>query len=157
MIEWNRAMALAVKEARAGMTRREGGPFGAVIVKRGRVIAAGHNSVLKHGDPTRHAEVNAIQGAARRRRGPFFDGCVVVTTTEPCPMCFSAIHWGRFDAVIYGTTISDVRRLGFNELTLPATLMKRRGKSPVRLRRVDSAACRALLREWSALPGRAVY
>ena len=140
-----------------GSRRGEGGPFGAVIVKNGSIIAAAWNTVLRTGVPTRHAEINAIEKACRRLGRAFLDDCEIYSSTEPCPMCFSAIHWARLRACTYATTIADVKALGFNELTVPATLMKRRGKSGVRLRRQANEACADLLRRWKALPTKKTY
>lgn len=150
-------LAEAAREARKGMTRRDGGPFGAVIVRNGRIIARGHNTVLRTQNPTRHAEINAI-GAACRKMGRFsLDGCDVYSTTEPCPMCFAAIHWARCRTIFYSTVIADVKKLGFNELAVSNQQMKRIGRSAVRLVRWEHAECRDLLRAWANLPRKSVY
>jgi len=83
-------MKKAIEEAYEGIKSGEGGPFGAVIVKGGRIIGAGHNTVLKDNDPTAHAEVNAIRSASQKINNYDLSGSVLYTTTEPCPMCFSA-------------------------------------------------------------------
>jgi len=142
----------AAAEADRTMRQGIGGPFGAVIAKGDRVIAVASNTVLRSGDPTCHAEMNAIRLAAKALKSPFLDGLDVYSTTEPCPMCFSAIHWARLSRVFYTTTIADVRKLGFNELTVSNQQMKRLGKSPVGLKRVANAACRRLLADYAALP-----
>ena len=150
-------LAQAAGVARRGMKRGWGGPFGAVILKRGRVISTGCNQVLRRRDATCHAEITAIREASKKLRTFDLGGCDIFSTTEPCPMCFSAIHWARIKRVVYSTTIADVKRLGFNELTVSNALMKRVGRSPVRIERRASDACRALLREWSALPKKRTY
>src|SRR5205823_4373455 len=118
--------------------------FGAVIVLKGKILAATSNTVLKSQDPTRHAEINAIRVAARKLKRFSLHDCEIVSTTEPCPMCFSAIHWARIRRVVYSTTVSDVKRLGFNELTISNPQLKKWGKSPVALLRVKNAACEEL-------------
>jgi tRNA(Arg) A34 adenosine deaminase TadA len=151
-------MRLALREAYRGIRGGQGGPFGACIVKRGRVVGLGHNRVLATRNPTLHAEVVAIGRAARRLGTHALDGCVIYSTTEPCPMCFAAIHWARIGEVHFGTTVPDVKRLGFNELTLSNATLKRLGRSPVRLHPgLLRAECRKLLRDWQALPTRKTY
>jgi tRNA(Arg) A34 adenosine deaminase TadA len=138
--------------------RGEGGPFGALIVhKDGRVLALTANSVLKHKDPTRHAEINAIQKACKILRSPFLQDCDVYSTTEPCPMCFSALHWARAHSVTYATTIGDVQKLGFNELSISNERMKAWGKSPLKIKRVRNRECENLLKTWSANAARQTY
>jgi guanine deaminase len=151
-------MALAVREARNGIRRGDGGPFGACIVRRGNVVALAHNRVLSTRNPTMHAEICAISLASRRLGTHVLKGCQVYSTTEPCPMCFSAIHWAQIDVIYFGTTVEEVRRLGFNELTISNRTLKRLGKSPVRL--VGGVArkdCLQLLADWSVLPNRRPY
>ena len=150
-------MLKAVREAASGMTRGQGGPFGACIVKDGRVVALAHNRVLVTGNPTQHAEVVAIGRAARRLGTHVLRGCTVYSTTEPCPMCFSAIHWAQADRIVYGTDIGDVKRLGFNELSVSNATLKRLGKSRVVLERHSREACRDLLRQWTALSAKRTY
>ncbi len=148
------AAELAARTSRRG----EGGPFGALIVhKDGRILALTANSVLKHKDPTRHAEINAIQKACKILKSPFLQDCDVYSTTEPCPMCFSALHWSRARSVIYATTIQDVKRLGFNELSISNERMKKWGKSPLKIKRVKNRACEDLLRTWNENKNRQTY
>ncbi len=150
-------MLLALREARKNLKSMAGGPFGACIVKNGRVLALARNTVLKN-DATCHAEMNAIRLASRKLGTFDLSGCVIYSTTEPCPMCFSAIHWARMRAIVYGTTTEDAARLGFGELRISDTLLKRLGKSKVVLRRSPlRAACEKLLADWKALPGRKTY
>jgi guanine deaminase len=151
-------MRLALREARRGIRRGEGGPFGACIVRNGTVVALGHNRVLASRNPTLHAEVVAIGKATRRLGSHLLDGAVIYSTTEPCPMCFAAIHWARIGEAHFGTTVPDVQRLGFNELTISNATLKRLGRSPVRLfPGLLREECRMLLREWQSLPTRQTY
>ena len=101
-----------------------GGPFGACLVRGDEVLAVAHNTVLKDQDPTSHGETNAIRLAARKLQSFDLSGCEIYSTTEPCPMCFAAIHWARIGRLIYGTAIIEVARLGFNELTLGSQQMQ---------------------------------
>jgi len=151
-------MALALREARRNLRRADGGPFGACVVSAGRVVAVARNTVLARRDPTCHAEVNAIRLAARRLGTHELRGCRIYSTTEPCPMCFSAIHWAAIDTVVYGTRIADVAVLGFRELTVSNRTLRRLGGSPVRIvPGVLREECAALLCEWQARHGDCIY
>ncbi|MDD3089540.1 MAG: nucleoside deaminase [Candidatus Omnitrophica bacterium] len=151
-------MLLAIEEARKGMTAGHGGPFGAVISMEGRIIASAHNTVLGDNDPTRHAEISAISLAARKLGDLDLSGCELYTTTEPCPMCFSAIHWAKISRIVFGTSIEDVRKRGFNELSIPVWTMKDLGGSPVRIEGgFMEPECEKLLEEWDSLPVKRVY
>jgi len=150
-------MRLAIKEARKNIKRMEGGPFGACIIKNGRVLAVARNAVLKS-DATSHAEINAIRIASRKIKDFDLSGCIIYSTTEPCPMCFSAIHWARIVTVIYGTTISDAKKIGFNELSISSGSMKKEGSSKVKLYSgCLKKECLRLLRDWGVLENKVLY
>jgi len=110
-----------------------GGPFGAVIVKNGEIIAKAANSVTQTNDPTAHAEVNAIRLASSKLNTFDLSGCEIYTSCEPCPMCLGAIYWARIDKIYYGNTKQDAKNIGFDdsfiydELELP--LEKRKIKT----------------------------
>ena len=143
-------MKLAIEDATQHLNDEGGGPFGACIVKNDRIIAVAHNTVLKDTDPTCHAEINAIRKAAKSLGCFDLSGCVIYSTTEPCPMCFSAIHWAKIDTIVFGSNIQDVQNLGFNELELPNQVMKQQGKSPVNI--VEDfmrKECLDLLEQWA--------
>ncbi len=151
-------MTLAIGSARRGMKKSDGGPFGAVIVRGDGLIAVAHNTVLKNHDATCHAEVNAIRLASRKLKRFDLSDCVIYSTTEPCPMCFSAIHWARLRQVIFGTSIADVQKRGFHELSIPSRKMKREGKSPVSLKPgFMKKECRALLADWDRKENKKIY
>lgn len=105
------AIRLAVENAKNGT----GGPFGAVIVKDGKVIAACGNSVTPDNDPTAHAEVNAIREACRKLGVFQLEGCEVYASCEPCPMCLGAIYWARSAKVYYASTKEDAALAGFDD------------------------------------------
>ncbi|MDD5680747.1 MAG: nucleoside deaminase [Candidatus Omnitrophica bacterium] len=150
-------MRLAIREAGKNLKTPDGGPFGACVVKDGRVVGIGRNTVLKN-DATCHAEMNAIRAASKRLGTYDLSGSVIYSTTEPCPMCFSAIHWARIDAVIYGTTIGDVKKLGFNELSISGARMKALGKSGVKIiPKCLVGECTKLLKDWDKLEYKLLY
>lgn len=108
-------MQMAIEEAREGITKGHGGPFGTVIVKDGKVVACGHNMVLKNNDPTAHGEITAIRKAGEALGTFDLSGCTLYTTGEPCHMCLCAIMWANIDKVYYGCTIADNGRIGFRD------------------------------------------
>jgi guanine deaminase len=105
------AIQLAERAVRSGT----GGPFGAVVVRRGKIVGRGQNMVLATNDPTAHAEVNAIRAACARLRRFRLDDCELYTSCEPCPMCLAAIQWARLRRVHYAATRHDAARAGFDD------------------------------------------
>ena len=102
-------------------------PFGAVIVKDDKIIAQAHNTVFSDGDITAHAEINAIKLACKKLKTIDLSGCHIYSSTEPCPMCLSAIHWAKIDVVVYATTIGDASEYGFNEMLISNQTLKKIG------------------------------
>ena len=111
----NEYMKLAVQEAEYGVNNKEGGPFGAVIIKNNEIVASSHNTVLLDNDPTAHAEVNTIRKACKKLNTYDLSDCILYTTSEPCPMCASAIIWSNIKTVYYGTDRKDVANIGFRD------------------------------------------
>lgn len=121
-------MQMAIDTTKAGIKAGQT-PFGAVIVRDGKVVAAAHNTVWRDTDPTAHGEVNAIRVAGRSLGTIDFSGSTMYTTCEPCPMCLTAIHWSRIDRVVYGATIADADAAGFSELHVDAKKLAEMGGS----------------------------
>ena len=92
-----------------------GGPFGAVIVRNGEVVATGTNRVTANNDPTAHAEVSAIRAACSKERNFKLEGCTCYTSCEPCPMCLSALYWAGVSRIIYGNTKEDAKAINFDD------------------------------------------
>ena len=105
-----RAIALSEESVKRG-----GGPFGAVIVKDGEIIAEGSNNVTLHNDPTAHAEVSAIRRACEQLHTFDLQGCDIYTSCEPCPMCLGAIYWAHIDRIFYANTKDDAANIGFDD------------------------------------------
>ena len=123
-------MRLAIEQAKEGV--RDGqSPFGAVVVKDGEIVCAVHNVVWETTDITAHAEVHALREACKRLGTVDLEGCTVYTSTEPCPMCFAAIHWANCDRIVFGTSIADADRAGFRELSISNEQMKALGGATV--------------------------
>ncbi len=104
------AIKLSAESVRSG-----GGPFGAVIVRNGEIIARGENRVTVCNDPTAHAEVSAIREAAARLGTYDLSGCEIYSSCEPCPMCLGAIYWARLDRLYYAGTRADAANVGFDD------------------------------------------
>ena len=108
-------MKRAIELARAGMDNNDGGPFGCVVVKDGKVVGEGNNRVTSTNDPTAHAEVVAIREACKTLDAFQLDGCSIYTSCEPCPMCLGAIYWARPAHVFYACTREDAAAVGFDD------------------------------------------
>jgi tRNA(Arg) A34 adenosine deaminase TadA len=150
-------MCLALREAQKNLSDMRGGPFGACIVKGNEVIAISRNTVLKQ-DATCHAEINAIRKASRKLRTYDLSGCWIYSTTEPCPMCFSAIHWSKINVLVYGNSIADAKSIGFNELPISSVRMKKLGGAKLK---IISGCMRdeanQLFKKWDRLPNKKLY
>jgi guanine deaminase len=144
---------LAVLEAKKGMKKKEGGPFGAVIVCGGKIVASAHNTVIKDNDPTAHAEINAIRIAARKLKNFDLSNCELYSTCEPCPMCYSAIHWGKIKNVYYGAKAQDAAKIGFIDKKLKDILSGKK-KSNIKMKKIDSKECIDLMGEFIKLNGK---
>ena len=121
-----RAIRVSQKTMRAG----KGGPFGALIVRNGKVIATGHNQVTSTNDPTAHAEIVAIREACKKLKTFHLADCELYTSCEPCPMCLSAIYWARLKKVYFANTREDAAKIGFDDdfiyREIPLPLEKRK-------------------------------
>jgi tRNA(Arg) A34 adenosine deaminase TadA len=108
-------MRRAIALAQEGIERNDGGPFGAIVVKDGEIIAEGNNCVTSTNDPTAHAEVVAIRNACEKLGAFQLDGCTIYTSCEPCPMCLGAIYWARPERIFFACTREDAAEIGFDD------------------------------------------
>ncbi|MBQ9318108.1 MAG: nucleoside deaminase [Bacilli bacterium] len=108
-------MAVANSLAQSNLKTKNGGPFGACIVKNGQIIGKGSNNVLKNNDPTAHAEIMAIREACQNINSYDLSGCELYTSCYPCPMCLAAIIWSNIKVVYYGNTKEDAASIGFRD------------------------------------------
>lgn len=108
-------MRMAIGLSEKNVTSQLGGPFGAVVVKDGKVIAKSGNKVTSTNDPTAHAEVSAIRIACKKLKTFDLTGCVIYTSCEPCPMCLSAVYWSRINTIYYANTKVDAANIGFDD------------------------------------------
>ena len=150
-------MKLAIAEAKTGVENGHGGPFGAVVVKDGQVIASGHNCVLKNKDSTCHGEMEAIRSAEAKLGTYDLAGCELYTTAEPCPMCLAAIMWANIGKVYYGCTLNDNARIGFRDVAFDMAIDDRTSLKNHLLIEQDRDECLKLFKEYDNLEGKVVY
>lgn len=137
----NEFMKKANENAKKGVSQKEGGPFGAVIVdKNGNIIANGNNKVLALHDPTAHAEVTAIREASRVLGTHDLSGCTLYTSCEPCPMCLSAIIWANIKEVYYACTKEDADKIGFRDNVI-YDYLKGKNNDIIDMKQIDRDEC----------------
>lgn len=147
--------AIALSEQ--GMDNNAGGPFGAIVVKNGEIIAEGYNQVTSSNDPTAHAEVVAIRKACEALGSFQLDDCIIYTSCEPCPMCLGAIYWSRPKAVYYACTKEDAAEIGFDDNFIYDEIdagMENRSIKFINLSREDG---REIFKKWETKEGRVDY
>ena len=145
----DKELLLAVDEARVGLSKKDGGPFGTIIVnKEGKIIGRGHNCVCKNNDPTAHAEVMAIRNACHNTNNYHLTDCIIYTTTEPCPMCLSAIVWADIKKVIYSTTRTDAANIGFKDEDI-YDYLEGKNLGLLSVKKVENIECEKLLHDYN--------
>jgi tRNA(Arg) A34 adenosine deaminase TadA len=150
-------MRQAIALSRHAMLAGQGGPFGAVIVHQGQVIAEGNNQVLTTLDPTAHAEVVAIRRACQVLQRFNLADCVIYTSCEPCPMCLGAIYWSRLAAVVYANTRADAALIGFDDEFFYEELAKPLTARKVPMRAFLREEAYPVFQEFLAMPGKKLY
>ena len=148
-----RAVELSAERMREGA----GGPFGAVIVKDGKVIAEGWNRVTSSNDPTAHAEVTAIRDACKALGTFSLAGCEIYTSCEPCPMCLSAIYWARLDRIYFANSREDAAAIGFDDEFLYREVPKPAEQRIIPTVRLALPEAAAVFTEWQAKPDKVRY
>ncbi len=151
-----RFLALAIAEATRGALAGQGGPFGAIVVKDGEVIARACNAVVAERDPTAHAEVQAIRAACAALGSFRLDGCDLYASCEPCPMCLGAILWARPRALYFAATRNDAAQVGFDDAIFYRALAGEQG-FPLTYQRVACPDAGAPFAAYAQLPGRVPY
>jgi guanine deaminase len=157
MTNHEKFMQMAIDLSEYNVKEGQGGPFGAVIVKDGMVLARSANKVVPTNDPTAHAEVSAIRLACQELGTFSLEGCEIYTSCEPCPMCLGAIYWARIDKIYYANTKADAASIGFDdhfiyeELDLP---MEKRKLPIVQMMRNEALGAFKL---WSESESRTDY
>ncbi len=147
------AIRISVAKMRAGC----GGPFGAVVVRKGKIVGRGWNQVTSTNDPTAHAEVTAIRDACKKLKTFQLDDCELYTSCEPCPMCLSAIYWARFKKVFYGNTRKDAARIEFDDDFLYREVALPISKRKIPMKQLLRGEALEAFREWKNKPDKIRY
>ena len=147
-----RAIALSCQGVEEG-----GGPFGAVVVRDGRILGEGRNAVVPRHDPTAHAEIVAIRAACAAAGTHDLSGAVIYSSCEPCPMCLGAVWWARIGAVIYGNDRTDAAAVGFDDAAIYAEMAAPPDARRLPLRRLLAEEAREAFRLWQAKPDKVPY
>jgi len=152
-----RFISEAIRLAREGMHNNSGGPFGAVIVKEGKIIGKGCNSVAKTNDPTAHAEIVAIRNACRTLNHFQLDNCVIYSSCEPCPMCLGAIYWARPSRIVYACTREDAAAVGFDDEFIYREIDIPLEKRSIPAQQQEREQALEVFREWVKKEDKSVY
>ena len=150
-------MELAVKEAFKALKQNTGGPFGAIIIRNGKIIAKGHNKVIKTNDPTAHAEIVAIRKASARLKRFDLSDCVIYSSCEPCPMCFAAIHWAKMKKLYYGCTNEDAAKIGFDDKFIYDVIKGISKKKQIKIASTGRKECLKPFKEWELKEDKTQY
>jgi guanine deaminase len=153
----NAFMQEAIRQATENVRSGKGGPFGAIVVKDGRIIATGTNSVTSTNDPTAHAEMSAIREACRALGNFQLTGCEIYTSCEPCPMCLGAIYWARPERVFYAATASDATAAGFDDSFIYEELKRAQPERRIPFESMMRDAGLEPFREWNQKADRVRY
>lgn len=150
-------MQRAAELSKFGSDNNFGGPFGAVIVKDGKIIGEGFNSVVKLNDPTAHAEILAIREACKNLNTFDLSGAVIFTSCEPCPMCLSAIYWANIEEIYFANTKKDAAKAGFRDDFIYEEFKLPPEKRHKECCRIDSQAAKEVMQDWNTKQDRVKY
>lgn len=146
----------ALKEAQISV-KKGGGPFGAVIVHEGKIIARGHNEVTRTNDPTSHAEIVAIREASKKLKRYSLSDCVLYSTCEPCPMCLAAMYWAKIKKAYYACTREDAAAAGFMDAHLYEFFSGQLSEDQIVMSQLNREECLPVLEKWASDPNRRRY
>jgi guanine deaminase len=153
----NPFMARAIQLSTDNVHSGRGGPFGAVVVKDGAIIAEGTNQVTSNNDPTAHAEVLAIREACRKLGVFDLEGCEMYTSCEPCPMCLGAIYWARLSRVYFANAAADASKIGFDDSLIYRELAQPYSQRKIPMVQMMREAALAAFRAWADRPNKITY
>jgi guanine deaminase len=139
------------------MHENHGGPFGAVIVRDGKIIAEGWNRVTSGNDPTAHAEITAIRNACAALGRFSLEGCEIYSSCEPCPMCLAAIYWSRLDRLFYANTREDAAKIGFDDDFICREIKKEEDRRALPAKMLLRDEAQVVFKEWEKKPDRIPY
>jgi len=150
-------MREAIRLSRIKMQSGQGGPFGAVVVRSGRIVARGWNCVTSSNDPTAHAEVMAIREACRKLKTFRLDDCELYSSCEPCPMCLSAIYWAQLNKVYYANTRRDAAKIDFDDNFIYREVAKPISKRILPMKQLLRTEAVKVFAKWQAKPDKVAY
>jgi guanine deaminase len=150
-------MRAAIRLSGEKMQRGEGGPFGAVVVRRGKIVGRGWNRVTSTNDPTAHAEVTAIRDACRRLKTFLLDDCEIYSSCEPCPMCLAAIYWARIGKIIYAGARRDAAAIGFDDEWIGREMKRALSHRKIPTQQLLRGEALKVFKEWQAKPDKVHY
>jgi tRNA(Arg) A34 adenosine deaminase TadA len=150
-------MQAAIRLSREMLRKNRGGPFGALIVRRGKIIARGYNQVTSANDPTAHAEVVAIRAACKKLNTFSLKGCEIYCSCEPCPMCLSAIYWARIGKIYFAATKQDAAAIGFDDSAIYREVARPIGKRKIRMTPLLREEAQMVFAEWKKKPDKVRY
>lgn len=153
----NKYMQVALEEARNGIAHNDGGPFGAVVVKDGKIIGRGHNRVAKNNDPTCHGEMEAIRDACKALSTFDLSGADIYTTGQPCIMCLGAILWSNINHIYFGCTIAENDVIGFRDDVFSQTLQINMDKLADKITQIDHEECLQLFKDFMKIQNKTMY
>lgn len=148
-----RAIQLSIENARAS----RGGPFGAVVVRAGKIVAEGVNCVTSTNDPTAHAEVIAIREACKKLQLFELKGCEIYSSSEPCPMCLGAIYWARLDRVYFGNAAADASKAGFDDSLIYLEISRLHSQRKIPMIQLMRDQALEAFRVWEQQPNKLSY
>src|ERR1700684_77407 len=153
----NPFMAPAIQLSLENVLSGHGGPFGAVVVKDGTIIAEGANQVTSTNDPTAHAEIVAIREACKLLGVFDLEGCEIYTSCEPCPMCLGAIYWARLSRVYFGNADADASRIGFDDSLIYREIAQPHAQRKIPMIQMMREEAQAAFRAWKSEPNKIEY
>jgi tRNA(Arg) A34 adenosine deaminase TadA len=150
-------MREAIRLSREKMRRNAGGPFGAIIVRRGKIVGRGWNRVTSTNDPTAHAEIMAIREACRRLKTFRLDDCELYASCEPCPMCLAACYWARLRKIYYANTRRDAAKIGFDDEWLYREMARPVSRRKLPMKQLLRKEALKVFTEWKNKPDKVRY
>ena len=150
-------MKVALQLSEQNVLESLGGPFGAVVVKDGKILAKSANMVTSTNDPTAHAEVSAIRMACKTMNTFDLSGCVIYTSCEPCPMCLSAVYWAKIDTIYYANTRQDAEDIGFNDKFIYDEIQKTLDKRQLPIKQMMRDEAQGAFKLWDKSAMKTTY
>jgi len=150
-------MRAAIRLSLEKMRRGEGGPFGTVVVRRGKIVGRGWNRVTSTNDPTAHAEVTAIRDACRRLKTFRLEDCEIYASCEPCPMCLAAIYWARIEKIFYAGGRRDAAAIGFDDDLIYREMARPVSRRKIPMRQLLRGEALKVFKKWQDKPDKIRY